>query len=94
MSAARKTAAELARDARLAAELELALFPTVALELARPVRLASGGVFAGAGAVVLARGRERGRWNEVHLTQPGTRREAHAALAELAGARVLADIPL
>jgi hypothetical protein len=73
--------------------LEHVLFPTVALELTKPVYYSGGVVFAGTGATVLARGRERGEYNEVTLTNPRTGRAIGCALADIRDARVLEDIP-
>jgi hypothetical protein len=73
--------------------LEYVIFPTVALELTKPVYYSGGMVFANTGATVLARGRERGEYNEVTLTNPKTGRAIGCTIEDIRGARVLEAIP-
>jgi hypothetical protein len=70
--------------------LEEAIFPTVKLELHQAIRNARGTIFAGVGDIVLARGRERGRFEGIILTNERTGAQIEATFEDLTDVSVIA----
>jgi hypothetical protein len=70
--------------------LEDAIFPTVTLELHKPIYNAAGVVFAATGSTVLARGRERGQFEGIILTNPHTRQTIECTFKDLTDVSVIA----